>query len=106
MADGPDKPAAPVREPASRVRGPGELALGLVLLAVLVGLALVGHDHWRKGLLIVGIGLCGGAGLRLVLPTRSVGLLAVRTRAFDVAVMAGLGVAVLVLVSSVPVPTH
>jgi hypothetical protein len=31
-------------------KGPGEIALGLVLLGVLVGLALVAQDHWRCSL--------------------------------------------------------
>ena len=75
-----------------------------MLLAVLVGLALVGQDHWRRGLLLVGGGLVGGAGIRLLLPGRAVGLLAVRGRLFDAIVLATLGVAVLVLTSSVPLP--
>jgi hypothetical protein len=76
-----------------------------VLLVVLVGLALVGQDHWKRGLLLAGIGLLAGAALRLVLPARLSGLLAVRGRAFDVAVLAGLGVATIVLTASVPLPS-
>ena len=44
---------ATVRAMASR-RGPGEVALGLVLLGVLVGLALVAQDHWKQGLSLMG----------------------------------------------------
>ncbi|HSP37753.1 MAG TPA: DUF3017 domain-containing protein [Frankiaceae bacterium] len=85
-------------------RGPNEIPLGGVLLAVLVGLALVGQDHWRRGLLLAGIGLLAGAVVRLVLPARMVGLLAVRGRVFDAVVLAILGTAVIALTSSVPLP--
>jgi len=91
--------------PVRPARGPNELALGAVLLVVLVGLAFVGQDHWRRGLLLAGIGLLVGAGLRLVLPERAAGLLAVRGRAFDAFVLAMLGVATIVLTTSVPLPT-
>ena len=91
-------------QPVRAARGPNEIALGGVLLLVLVGLALVGQDHWRRGLLLAGIGMLIGAGLRLVLPARAAGLLAVRGRAFDVVVLSVLGIAVIVLTSSVPLP--
>jgi Protein of unknown function (DUF3017) len=96
-------PAA-VPPPVRAARGPNEIALGAVLLAVLVGLALVGQDHWKRGLLLAGIGLLGGAVLRLVLPARVSGLLVVRSRIFDVVVLSVLGLALIVLTSSVPLP--
>src|SRR5947209_17313460 len=89
-------------QPVHETRGPNEIALGGVLLAVVVGLALVGQDHWRRGLLLAGIGLLVGAVVRLVLPARAAGLLAVRGRVFDSVVLAVLGTAVIVLTSSVP----
>lgn len=98
-------PAEGPPQPVRVTRGPSEIALGAVLLAVVLGLALVGQDHWRRGLLLAGIGLLAGAVLRLVLPGRAAGLLAVRGRVFDVLVLGTLGVAVIVLTSSVPLPT-
>lgn len=98
--------AVPPSLPVHPTRGPNEIALGAVLLAVVVGLALVGQDHWRRGLLLIGIGLLAGAGLRLVLPARVVGLLAVRGRVFDAVVLGLLGAAVIVLTSSVPLPPN
>lgn len=98
------EPSTPPR-PVHTTRGPNEIALGAVLLVVVVGLALVGQDHWRRGLLLAGIGLLAGAVLRLVLPARVAGLLAVRGRFFDAAVLAILGAAVIALTSSVPLPT-
>jgi len=82
----------------------GELTLLGVLLGVAVGLVLVSQDHWKKGLYLVALSVLAAAGLRLVLPTRSVGLLAVRTRAVDTVVLAAMGVAVFVLTLAVPVP--
>jgi hypothetical protein len=68
-----------------------QLPLLAVLVAVGVGLLLVTVDHWRKGLIVVGLALVGGALLRLLLPERRVGFLAVRSRPIDVALMAGTG---------------
>lgn len=106
MSDLPNEPPSdgPPRTPVRSTRGPNEIPLGAVLLVVLVGLALVGQDHWRRGLLLAGVGLLAAAVLRLVLPARLSGLLVVRGRLFDVAVLSALGLAVLVLTSSVPVP--
>jgi hypothetical protein len=50
----------------------------------------------------VGVVLLGAAVLRLILPTRSVGMLAVRSRAFDVATLLAFGIAVIVLTLAVP----
>ncbi|SDC08135.1 Protein of unknown function [Geodermatophilus telluris] len=69
-----------------------QLPLLAVLVAVAVGLAMVALEHWRRGLLVVGLALVGAAGLRLVLPLRRVGFLAVRSRPVDVVLMAGTGV--------------
>jgi hypothetical protein len=68
-----------------------QLPLLAVLVAVGVGLLLVAVDHWRKGLIVVGLALVGGALLRLLLPERRVGFLAVRSRPIDVTLMAGTG---------------
>ena len=77
-------------------KGPGEVALGLVLLGVLVGLALVAQNHWKQGLTLIGLTMLAAAAIRLVIPASRVGLLVVRSRPFDVATMTLLGAAVLV----------
>ena len=79
-----------------------QLPLLAVLLAVAVGLAMVALEHWRRGLLVVGLALVGAAGLRLVLPLRRVGFLAVRSRPVDVVLMAGTGVLLTALTLAVP----
>ncbi len=85
-------------------RGPGEIAFGLVLLGVLVGLALIAQDHWKQGLSLMGVTLLGAAAARLLLPASRVGLLVVRSRPFDVATLALLGVAILGVTFQVPLP--
>ncbi len=90
---------------ASR-RGPGEIALGVVLLGVVVGLALVAQAHWRQGLSLMGVSLLAAAVLRLVLPASRLGLLVVRSRPFDVAALALLGAAILGVTFQVPLPHH
>jgi hypothetical protein len=74
-----------------------QLPLLAVLIAVGVGLLLVAFDHWRKGLIVVGVTLLAGAVLRLLLPERRVGFLAVRSRPIDVVLMAGTGLLLTVI---------
>jgi hypothetical protein len=74
-----------------------QLPLLAVLVAVGVGLLLVTFDHWRRGLVVVGLALVGAALLRLLLPVRRVGFLAVRSRPVDVVLMAGAGLVLTVI---------
>jgi len=74
-----------------------QLPLLAVLVAVGVGLLLVTFDHWRRGLIVVGLALVGAALLRLLLPVRRVGFLAVRSRPVDVVLMAGTGLVLTVI---------
>ena len=79
-----------------------QLPLFAVLVAVAVGLGMVAVEHWRRGLLVVGLALVGAGVLRLVLPVRRVGFLAVRSRPVDVVLMAGTGIALSALALAVP----
>ena len=79
-----------------------QLPLLAVLVAVGVGLLLVTFEHWRIGLVVVGLSLVGGALLRLLLPARRVGFLAVRSRAVDVVLLAGVGLTLTVVALAVP----
>jgi hypothetical protein len=81
-----------------------QLPLLAVLVVVAVGLLVVTINHWRTGIVIVGLGLIGGAVLRLLLPVRRAGFLAVRSRSVDVALLAGTGVALTVIVLTIPFP--
>jgi len=79
-----------------------QLPLLAVLIAVGVGLLMVTFEHWRKGLVVVGVALIGAAVLRLLLPLRRVGFLAVRSRPVDVMLLAGTGVLMTVIALAIP----
>jgi hypothetical protein len=81
-----------------------QLPLLAVLVVVGVGLVVVAFDHWRKGVVIMGVALIGAALLRLLLPVRRVGFLAVRSRPVDVVLLAVTGLAVTVIVLTIPFP--
>ena len=81
-----------------------QLPLLVVLLTVGAGLLVVTLGHWRQGLVMIGLVLVGSAVLRLLLPVRRVGFLAVRSRLVDVLLLAGAGVALVVLVLTIPLP--
>jgi hypothetical protein len=81
-----------------------QLPLLAVLVAVGVGLLMVTFEHWRKGLVVVGLALVGGAVLRALLPVRRVGFLAVRSRPVDAVLLAGTGLALAVIVLTIPYP--
>lgn len=78
------------------------LPLLAVLGAVGVGLVAVELHYWRSGTQMVGLAVLLAAVLRLALPERRAGLLAVRSRAYDVAVLLVVGGGVVVLAAVVP----
>jgi hypothetical protein len=78
-------------------------AFYLVVLAVgAVGLGIVYTGDWRLGIRCLAAGLCCAALLRLVLPARDAGMLAVRNRLLDVLLLGGFGAAILFLASTIP----
>ncbi|TKJ31196.1 DUF3017 domain-containing protein [Blastococcus sp. CCUG 61487] len=81
-----------------------QLPLVAVLLVVEVGLALVVVERWRLGLVVMGLALIGAALLRLFLPVRRVGFLAVRSRLTDVLLTSGAGLALTVIAVAIPGP--
>jgi hypothetical protein len=95
------RPPLYVRRPfvAGLVR---QLPLLAVLAVVAVGLALVAVEHWRKGLTVMGLALVGAALLRLFLPERRVGFLAVRSRPVDVVLLAAAGLALTTISLAIP----
>jgi hypothetical protein len=92
----PHKPPLYVSHPflAGIVR---QLPLLSAILVVGAGLVLVTFGRWREGLVVIGLAMVGAAVLRLLLPLRRVGLLAVRSRSVDVLLLAGTGLALTVL---------
>lgn len=79
-----------------------QLPLLAVLAVVAVGLALVAVEHWRRGLTVMGLALVGAALLRLLLPERRVGFLAVRSRPVDVVLLAAAGLALTTISLAIP----
>ena len=77
---------------------PTVVVLGVVAVGLLLGALL----EWRSGAVVLGLALLLAAGLRLTLPARRAGLLVVRTKAFDAAVLLVLGFAVVGLALAVP----
>jgi hypothetical protein len=78
-------------------------AFYLVVLALAaVGIAIVWSGNWRLGMRCLAGGLCFAAVVRLVLPARDAGMLAVRNRFFDVLVLGGLGAAIFFLATTIP----
>ena len=73
-----------------------------VLVFFAIGVGLIATRHWRRGSMMIGGSMVLGGLARLVLPRRLAGLLAVRHRAFDAALMLGAGSAMIVLGWVVP----
>jgi hypothetical protein len=76
-------------------------ALAALVVATL-GLVLAVLVDWQVGAFTFGLALLLAAGLRLALPARTAGWLAVRTRGLDAALLLGLGFAVVVLANTIP----
>lgn len=93
------------RSPASPAgRSLRQWPLLIIVVGVLVGLstAYVGDGSWRVGGLVIGAALAVGAVFRVVLPSREAGLLEVRSKGFDVTVLALAAAAIITLAIVVP----
>jgi hypothetical protein len=86
----------PAKGPVQAVLGQWPLAL--VLSGVALSLLVVGlTGHWRIGCTMLGASVTLGGVLRLLMPNRLVGLLAVRNRLIDTVLLLGSGVGILIL---------
>lgn len=74
------------------------LSVGLIFLAAF---ALAGANYWRRGALLIGIGVGLAAALRLVLPGQRAGLLVVRSKGIDVTTLAAVAAAMLYIASTI-----
>lgn len=98
-----ESPPAGTGQVASRPRDDSSpWALTLCLLAVAASGAVMATGHWRKGSMAFACAVLMAGVLRLVLPRRRAGLLAVRSRVADCLVLLGLGAAMAALVLVVP----
>ena len=104
----------PIRRPGTTQRQPLYLRrpliagflrqwpLLLVIVAVASGLLLVAAERWRSGLVLMGLALVLAGLLRLLLPLRKIGFLAVRSRPVDVALTTAAGVTIAVIALAIP----
>ena len=74
----------------------------LVLGVGTVGIAVVWGGDWRLGIRLLAAGLCFAALLRLVLPRKDAGMLAVRHRLVDTVLLGGVGAALFFLAATIP----
>jgi hypothetical protein len=109
-APSPLPPAAdassPVPPPPAPAAGPASLwyqaPYAIVLAVVVGGLVWTWQGTVRAGMVTVAAGLLAAALARLVLPERQAGLLVSRHRMFDVTILLGLGVCILVVALVLP----
>jgi len=94
----PTEPEGPFRRPQTF----GGAVYIAVVAAALVGLAITVAGPWRTGVIWIGSGLLLAAFARLVLSERDAGMLRVRRKWSDVAMMTAAGVALIVLAVVVP----
>ena len=64
-------------------------------MILIVAFVLVVAGYWRRGALVLAIGVAVAAVLRLMLPEERAGLLAVRSRGIDVATTASVSATIL-----------
>ena len=93
-----------VQPAADRLTGVTQLPALTVLGVAAIGLVLAAAVDWQLGSFVLGLALLVAAGLRLALPPRSAGWLAVRTRGLDAALLMVLGFAVMALANTIPRP--
>jgi Protein of unknown function (DUF3017) len=74
------------------------LLVGLIFAAAFV---LVGANFWRRGSLLIGIGVGVAAVLRLLLPEERSGLLVVRSKGTDFMTTAMVGAAMIYIASTI-----
>jgi hypothetical protein len=84
----------------------GGLIYLVVVLVTMVGLALVAFGPWRRGVALVGFALLFASAMRLVTKESEAGMLRVRSRWFDVSMLAGVGIALLALAANIPDQTE
>jgi hypothetical protein len=94
----------PRPEASTGARSLRQWPLLIVVIGVLAGLVVsfLGESTWRLGCLLIGASLGVGAVERIALPSRDAGLLQVRTKAFDVTVLAVAAAAIIALAIVVP----
>lgn len=100
-----DTPGASVHPlPKRRRTRLSQWPIALIFFGILVSLILIATDHFRRGSIGLAVSVLLAAFLRLFLPSSSAGMLAVRSKAVDVAVLGSLGVILTIFALWVPAP--
>ena len=102
--EGEGRSLPPLREVAE-IRKPSTLGgvIYLVVLgAALVGVGIAASGAWRTGVSWLALALIGAAVARVVLPDDNAGMLRVRRKSLDAAILIGAGVALLLLAATIP----
>jgi hypothetical protein len=82
-----------------------EWPLTAVLLVMAAAAAVIASDHFRRGAVLFSAAVLLAFFLRLLLPERDSGMLAVRSKPLDLGVLAALGLAFSFLAFAVPAPS-
>ena len=100
-----DGPADPERRPVTEIKKPSTLG-GVIYLCVLgaaiAGVVIAATGPWRTGVSWLAFALLAAAAARLVLPDHDAGMLRVRNKMLDAAILVAMGVAILVLAATIP----
>lgn len=75
---------------------------GIIAVALLISTVVFALGYWRKGAFAAGCCFALAGLARLVLPERYAGVLVVRKKWFDTAIMLGAGIVIAVLALIVP----
>lgn len=79
--------------------------ISLVLIGIGAALVLIGFDYFRRGCVVLSAAVLLAGFLRLLLPDSEAGMLVVRSRRVDVAVLFALGIGLSVFTFWVPAPS-
>ena len=92
--------------PLPRKKGPrfAQWPITLVFLGIGVSLIMIATDHFRRGSVGLAVSVLLAAFLRLFLPDSAAGMLEVRSKRVDVAVLGSLGVILTIFALWVPAP--
>ncbi|WP_072687276.1 DUF3017 domain-containing protein [Rhodococcus marinonascens] len=77
------------------------LPMLVVLVVIAVAVVFVLADRWRRGAFVFGTATLLAAVFRLLMPSERVGLLAVRSKPFDVSALVAVGGAIVWLAVSI-----
>ncbi len=93
--------ARAIRRASARMVIRAQWPIMLVVLIFAVAFVLAGANFWRRGSLLIGIGVGVAAMLRLVLSEERAGLLVVRSKAIDFMTTATVAAAMVYIASTI-----